>query len=260
MRYWPGWHVMTCDDVSSVRSRAGDAVTSQWPGRVCGKRGIDIGKWKVTKPVPTVSLRPLHASLLSLASLAECNCINCIQHHPVFCSGLVSVSHSSPHDKWEKCIAFDHHQILQHYDSSNTLNCNHHTLSLLLVCSRFWTGHSMSLKVKIVESLHCLARIMAAPLLHLNPPMTTNRDSLKMLLHNCILWYAMAWLLCLMLGGHLPGEGSCEPGLALWPGLARRGWCRARAGAQLWLCVSVSQRQDTEYHQPSLPSSCQWKW
>ena len=62
----------------------------------------------------------------------------------------------------------------------------------------------------------------------------------------------MAWLLCLMLGGHLPGEGSCEPGLALWPGLARRGWCRARAGAQLWLCVSVSQRQDTEYHQPSL--------
>ena len=61
----------------------------------------------------------------------------------------------------------------------------------------------------------------------------------------------MAWLLCLMLGGHQERRAAIRgwrSGLA-WPGEARvaqgQGGCCA-------LCVSVSQRQDTEYHQPSL--------
>ena len=86
-------------------------------------------------------------------------------------------------------------------------NCNYRTLSLLLVCSRFWTGDIMSLKVKIVEPLHWIGNDwLASWQLLLNIPMTTNRD---IVLKCCythvtqeILWYAMAWLLCLMLGGH----------------------------------------------------------
>ena len=44
------------------------------------------------------------------------------------------------------------------------------------------------------------------------------------------------------------GELGSELGLAQGP--ARRGWVQAHAGAELGLCVSVSQRQDTGYHQP----------